>query len=184
MDYKKLHEETLWGLQKMVLEGKITEEIAKNICADFTIHANNGLIRSSLIKHFKEIQADNPSYVWAGIPVQNIISWLEHVGMVTYELDAPIGQNLEGRPVRIEDLQNQNAGWSDEDYNDIETIACHLDNLGHDAMGAKLRELRDKGTWKPSKDQIKALDMVRKGICVGPIESGSLDDLYVQLKKL
>ena len=47
--------------------------------------------------------------------------------------------------------------WSEEDCNQIETIACHLDNIGNGAMAElllnimnKYKSLRPQNTWKPS----------------------------------
>ena len=34
--------------------------------------------------------------------------------------------------------------WSEEDYNEIETIACHLDNTDNEGMAEVLRSIRDK----------------------------------------
>jgi len=54
--------------------------------------------------------------------------------------------------------------WSDEDYNEIESIACHLDNTDNEDMADALRSIRDKyypqTIWKPTNEQIHALNYV------------------------
>lgn len=56
MDYKekyeKLHKNTLAALQQMVSEGKITEEIARSICADFVKESEDERIRKEIINWF------------------------------------------------------------------------------------------------------------------------------------
>lgn len=39
--------------------------------------------------------------------------------------------------------------WSEEDYNEIGVIACHLDNMGNEAMANSLLCIRDKYNVKP-----------------------------------
>jgi len=85
---------------------------------------------------------------------------------------------------RIQPQQKQE--WSEEDYNEIETIACHLDNTDNEGMAEVLRNIRDKyyiipqNTWKPSNKQMKALEDVIENNIYHPL----LEELLEQLKKL
>lgn len=77
--------------------------------------------------------------------------------------------------------------WSEEDYNEIETIACHLDNINNEGMAEVLRSIRDKYMslrpyWKPSDEQLDSLYDVLNP-CDG-FNREVLESLYVQLKKL
>ena len=80
--------------------------------------------------------------------------------------------------------------WSEEDYNEIETIACHLDNIGNEAMAESLLNIMDKykscrpqSHWKPSDEQMRDLQHIvlqNKGNALGE----NLNTLLEQLKKL
>ena len=97
-----------------------------------------------------------------------------------------------GRADAIEEMQN--PVWSEEDYNEIETIACHLDNIDNEGMAEVLRNIRDKyysqSQWKPSDEHIKALNYVVN--LMASSESPKENDYYYnvfkdlreQLKKL
>lgn len=84
----------------------------------------------------------------------------------------------------------QTPAWSEEDYNEIETIACHLDNTDNEGMAEVLRNIRDKyydiipqNTWKPSDEQMEQLLDVYNGISEGWQDS-VIESLYNDLKKL
>jgi len=83
-------------------------------------------------------------------------------------------------------------GWSVEDYNDIETIACHLDNTDNEGMAEVLRNIRDKyyhiipqTVWKPSDEQMATF---WDAICNLSQDSykwiNDMKSLYQDLKKL
>ena len=57
MDYEKLHNETLQNLQEMVSKGKITEKVAKGICADFVAENEDEKIRKELIEHIEDMKS-------------------------------------------------------------------------------------------------------------------------------
>lgn len=76
MDYEKLHKNTLIRLQQMVSEGKITEEIARSICADFVNESEDERIKKALISHFCGIR-DNCGKDWYGFNINDVIAWLE-----------------------------------------------------------------------------------------------------------
>ena len=91
----------------------------------------------------------------------------------------------------LEFLKNKvqlKQGWSEEDYNEIELIACHLDNIENEAMAEVLRNIRDKyyhsitqNGWKPSDEQIGVIEAV---INNRSFQRRHLDSLYDDLKKL
>ena len=70
--------------------------------------------------------------------------------------------------------------WTDKDWNDIETIATHLDNMDNPALAESLRSIRRKIFWKPSEEQMGALYSVL------PLsgQPTTLQSLYNDLKKL
>lgn len=78
--------------------------------------------------------------------------------------------------------------WSDEDYNEIETIACHLDNINNEGMAEVLRNIRDKyyhiipqKYWKPTGAQLASLEIA----CDRNDRIGfDLTELLKDLKKL
>lgn len=81
--------------------------------------------------------------------------------------------------------------WSDEDYNEIETIACHLDNIDNEGMAEALRNIRDKyygiipqNTWKPSKEQMEIIEMVLTDEAMDDNVHSILKSLYSDLQKL
>lgn len=87
------------------------------------------------------------------------------------------------------------ADWSEEDYNAIETIACHLDNTDNEDMGEVLRNIRDKyyhiishTNWKPSKEQMYILQWLTTNVLddgvVGKKAKEVLSTLIEQLKSL
>ena len=84
----------------------------------------------------------------------------------------------------------QKTAWNEEDYNEIETIACHLDNTDNEGMAEVLRNIRDKyyhiipqTTWKPSDEQMNTLEhYMHTLICNKHKEI--LFGLYTDLKKL
>lgn len=56
----------------------------------------------------------------------------------------------------LKDRVRPKQEWNEEDYNEIETIACHLDNINNKGMAEVLRNIRDKyyhiipqNRWKP-----------------------------------
>ena len=82
--------------------------------------------------------------------------------------------------------------WSEEDYNEIETIACHLDNIRNEGMAEVLRNIRDKycriipqTTWNPSDEQMEILQYLCN-TSSHPNEKviPTLESLYNDLKKL
>ena len=91
-----------------------------------------------------------------------------------------------------EDAIKENIhAWNEDDYNEIETIACHLDNTDNEGMAEMLRNIRDKyyqiipqNRWKPSDDQItwlyRAADDASKGSRMRQV----LNELLSDLKKL
>ena len=86
---------------------------------------------------------------------------------------------------------NPNQEWSEEDCNEIEIIACHLDNIGNRAMSESLLNIMDKyksyrpqNTWKPSKAQIEAIeDAIEFLGCTEKVRE-DLKSLHEKLKKL
>ena len=78
MDYKekyeKLHKNTLASLQQMVSEGKITEEIARSICADFVKESDDERIRRDIIRYLKKT---SPAI---GGNIEKMLAWLEKQG--------------------------------------------------------------------------------------------------------
>lgn len=87
--------------------------------------------------------------------------------------------------------------WSVEDYNEIEAISGHLDNTDNEDMAEVLRNIRDKyyhtipqNTWKPSDEQMEALEhfvrSIGKSGYASPYENNTklLYSLLEQLKKL
>ena len=75
MDYEKLHKNTLAALQQRVSEGKITEEIARSICADFVKESEDEKIRNWLIDYFNKINDEIEL-----LDRKKIVSWLEKQG--------------------------------------------------------------------------------------------------------
>lgn len=57
MDYEKLHKDTITKLQQMVNSGKITVEVARDICADFVLESEDErirkIIKTSLKSYFE-----------------------------------------------------------------------------------------------------------------------------------
>lgn len=76
MNYEELHKKTLENLQKMVSEGKITEEVAKGICADFVLESTGERMRKALIEYL-DLLAKGEDVCLDGIPVRDIVAWLE-----------------------------------------------------------------------------------------------------------
>ena len=77
---------------------------------------------------------------------------------------------------------------SEEDCNQIETIACHLDNIGNVAMAESLLNIMDKykssrpqSTWKPSDEQMEALNYVVN--LMASSERPTENDLYYNILK-
>ena len=111
---------------------------------------------------------------------------------VSYHIPEGFHAKIEGNKVIIKKGEQKPATWSEEDYNEIETIACHLDNIDNEGMAEVLRNIRDKyyhiipqTQWKPSDEQIKALNIaIRCGIQLGTWEENALKSLKEQLKKL
>ena len=94
------------------------------------------------------------------------------------------------KPLMETSNKHNPAEWSEEDYNRIETIACHLDNTDEEGMAEVLRNIRDKyyhittkNTWKPSEEQMKALYKLLNCSTSG-WDFNSLESLYEQLKKI
>lgn len=77
---------------------------------------------------------------------------------------------------------------SEKDYNEIETIACHLDNINNEGMAKVLRSIRDKyysqSKWKPSEEQFKLLKHIIENVPLSNIDKSEVGNLYLDLKKL
>ena len=91
----------------------------------------------------------------------------------------------------LKDRVQSKQEWSEEDYNEIETIACHLDNIDNEGMAEVLRNIRDKyyhtipqNTWKPSDEQMNALDKAKNSPANYHDIRLGLQSLYNDLLKL
>lgn len=188
MDYEKLHKETLQGLQKLVAEGKITEDVAKQICPDFIAKSKDERIRKSLLSQYKGFSQTD--FYDDGITFGDVTTWLERqkdsVSNAKYIQD--IADAFEDG--RRKDKQNPTE-WSNED----KTIKTELLDL---ISSVELSELVDEETqaklyhwieekygyshWKPSKAQITALKVVARGFPADDLDA--IDSLLDDLKSL
>ena len=154
-------------------------------------------IRQWLIGYFNQYIIDGMPQVFGnGLNVKDVIAWLEKQGKDTLE-DTIFDSNEDGliaETIRYknEKQDEQKHAWSEEDYNEIETIACHLDNIGNEAMAKSLLNIMDKykscrpqNTWKPSDEQISVLSRSLKYInTISQNYCHVLGELLAQLKKL
>ena len=76
-------------------------------------------IRKKLISYFSNIQGFSSLEYNYGITKEEVVAWLEKQG-------------------------EQKPTWSEEDYDEMGVIACHLDNMGNEAMANSLLCFRDK----------------------------------------
>lgn len=67
--------------------------------------------------------------------------------------------------------------WSEEDKYKISRLTSYLKRLGNDVYVEWLESLKEKYSWKPSDEQMKALE---NAMSMG----AKLDSLYNELKKL
>ncbi len=128
-------------MEKLTIEEKAKRydeaiEIARKIKNDEPINVPNGTvipdvifpelkesecerIRKFLIDYFSCIKSTLDDGIWKGFRIDDIIAYIE--------------RQEEQKPV-----------WSVEDYNEIESIACHLDITDNEDMAEMLRNIRDK----------------------------------------
>ena len=168
MDYAKLHKDTINRLQQMVSCGKITAEVAREICADFEPESEDERIRKWCISHFREcfrVTKNNSEY--KEYLNNKVIPWLE--------------KQRKHKSASIADK------WSEEDerkFADIEALLrggenCHYNTAD---LFTWFKSLKDRYAWKPSDVQMKAIEH----ICDGNynISTDILDSIYRDFKKL
>lgn len=125
----------------------------------------------------------------------DVMTWFEHLKSTDEEPDILKGATLDNNEDgliadTIKAKSEQKIEWSVEDYNEIETIACHLDNIGNEGMAKVLLNIRDKYMfliphWKPSDEQMETLQYLCE-TSAHPNEKviPTLESLYQDLKKL
>lgn len=181
MDYEKLHKETLLGLQKLVSEGRITEEIAKRICVDFVAESEDERIRKFLFELLSHCYWRKE---WLFSSAE-CLAWLEKQNDVDVESIKNEFYNA-GYEDGMEYMQKP-AEWSEEDKKNLQGVideieankntAPSYDIPVYDSFLSWLKSLRPNH-WKPSEHQLEVLKLVaeKDGTC--------LMGLYNDLKKL
>ena len=77
MDYEKLHKDTINRLQQMVSCGKITVEVAREICADFIPESEDEKIRKVI---YGWIYTQPSQFFDNGFSKEEMLAWLEKQG--------------------------------------------------------------------------------------------------------
>jgi hypothetical protein len=212
MDYEKLYKDTINRLKQMVSCGKITVEVARGICADFVPESEDERIRKELIDYFKE---NNAALAFRGISNECVLAWLEKQGeqkSTWSEEDekkfSDILAILRGgencyynSPILIDWLKSikdrirPRVELTQLDKNILEAAIAFVEQNNHfncwrgvdkRTVLSALRSLRPQSQWKPSVEQIEALDfavdcIVWEEFC---IKRKVLKGLLEQLRKL
>lgn len=74
--------------------------------------------------------------------------------------------------------------WTTEDWNEVETIAIHLDNMENPGMAEALRKVLEKNFWKPSEAQMIVLNDIIINGHLSNANERILKGLQEQLKSL
>ena len=163
MDYEKKYKEAAKAVESLLFDAQIrhSKSVSVNALADIFLE----LKESEDERTRKELLLDIPK-VFPHDKAFRYIAYLEKQGeqkpseysewseedemMIKFTLtyfrkagateDSDIIKWLKSLKER---LQSQHK-LSDEDYNEIETIACHLDNINNEGMAKVLRSIRDK----------------------------------------
>jgi len=113
---------------------------------------------------------------------------------VSYHIPEGFHAKIEGNKVIIKKGE-QNIAWSEEDESNLQGIIDEIEANKRQAPGydlatynrylSWLESIKARYTWKPSDEQIKALNIaIRCGIQLGTWEENALKSLKEQLKKL
>lgn len=76
------------------------------------------------------------------------------------------------------------AKWNEKDEAIIEVACDALKIYGYDKLVSMLKSLHPQKNWKPSEEQMRALNKVVNGEVLLTTQHESLESLYEQLKKL
>ena len=165
-------------VRQMVADGQISQEVAEKYFPELKEREDEKMMRK-----FLALIEWSKSYAASGITsdeAKEMTAWLEKQGK----------NGINGNEREI-----PNSAWSGEDERIIDNLVSQLGNLcarklikeeTKDKYVNWLKSLKDKSTWKPSDEQMEALDFAID--CVVPDEFNykkqALKDLLEQLKKL
>jgi hypothetical protein len=145
-------------------------------------------MRKALINGLKEYEdkykhRNNKFPRWHGIEVDEAIAWLEKQDAKTIK-EALRTEYEKGRADAIAEIQNTVWSLDDENYLVDAIVAfCHYYGDSYtEKLGGWLKSLKERYTWKPSDEQMRAL----RHCCDGWQDNadGRLESLYNDLKKL
>lgn len=149
-------------------------------------HGSPAKVREVSLKLLKLAKIGQKPVEWSEEDETLFKSCITRIQMV--DSDATLIDWLKSLKVRVQ----QKCAWSEEDYNEIETIACHLDNINNEGMAKVLRNIRDKyyhiisqKQWKPTEEQMKVLSLCNvSGLMLQQKDVLVLKSLYEDLKAL
>lgn len=146
---------------------------------------------------------DAPDLGWSdfgGIPIDDCIAWLEKQGeqkSVNYA-DEEIVEAV--KDTSVLDMVEPNPAWSEEDISKLNKIATTIYEAGEvqnwwrqnrlidketaNELNDWLKSLKERYTWKPSDEQLNALDEVYKTHSANNVCRRIIFNLLEQLKKL
>lgn len=183
MDYEKKYKEALNWMRDVypTLEGAAKED-AEHYFPELK-ESEDERIRKALIEAIRH------NYVLTGsinhIPTKDILAWLEK------QCDKGTNGNNEEIPFS----EQKPAEWSKEDEAHIDSLLKRLEGIckpGAAFISTRcaisedkdwLKSLKDRYTWKPSDEQIEALDSATEN-CAYSEYQDCLRELIGQLKKL
>ena len=132
-------------------------------------------IRKALIKYFT-LSDDNADYQCCGVHYKDIVAWLEKQGEISKEWSEMKVANIQTELQKMVNLKQkteqveQKAAWSEGDEKLVKNLISTLSNLYARNLIEKetkekytnlLKSLKNRYTWKPTEEQMVALD----GIC-------------------
>ena len=167
MDYKKMKPIRL--VRQMLIDGVITQEQAEKYFPELA-EIEDERIRKELLSFFTERAKHVEDSTFNCLSSKEIITWFEKQG--------------EKKPVwwrnEDEDMLNQILH-----YLDFATIYSHTDSALIDDCKHWLKSLRPQKQWKPTEEQLEALNsLLLKGEITKIGQAPCLQSLYNDLKAL
>lgn len=160
-------------------------------------------VRKAIVEYFKAHSKRENIVKYNGVDTEDIIAYLEkQKEPLTPEEKMNHPLYLEGFDVgrQVGEVVAKPAEWSEEDIDMFGSIRSTLSVYSYNPNTPKeererskkelawFNELYDKGCpqphWKPSEEQMNALDKARNGNVNSAFNLAALDQLYIQLKKL
>lgn len=168
-------EKALDVVRQMVADGQVSQEVAEKYFPELA-ESEDKRIRKAIKYGIVHVFTNNTTVF--EVTKEQCLAWLEKQGE---------------KGTKSNERKIPNSNWSEEDESRIDNLCHFLEEYGNQYYGhltlqgtiSWLKSIKERYTWKPSDEQLKALDFyIRTYVDTESCYGSEVLELYEQLKEL